>query len=137
VRATPKEPSAAPTTSRLALLTTSVAGLLAVVVAWIVVGSHGPLSALLGVGMVIGFFSASGLPFLFAREVGAGFAFLVLGMGYVLRILLGVVIYAVAVSSDAIDRQVVGLTVIGCALVWVNTQVVHGLSRRNQPTLDL
>jgi hypothetical protein len=122
---------------RLPLLTTTVAGLVAVLVAWVAVGSDGPLSALLGLGMVLGFFSASGLPFFFAREVSSGFAFLVLGMGYVLRILLGVVIYAVAVTSDAIDRQAVGLTVIACALVWVNTQLFHGLQRKNQPTLDL
>jgi len=55
----------------------------------------------------------------------------------VLRILLGVVVYAVASSSDAVDSQVVGITVIGCALVWVNTQVFLGLSRRHQPTLEL
>ena len=64
-------------------------------------------------------------------------AFLVLGMTYLLRILLGVLIWALAVESPRIDRVVVGVTVIACALVWVNTQVVVGLSRRNQPPLEL
>ena len=121
--------------SRVAALTTSAAGLVAVLVAWVAAGE--PLSALLGTGLVLGFFLLGGLPFVVADLGHKGMAFLVLGMTYLLRVLLGVVVWAVAVQSDRIDRVVVGVTVISCALVWVNTQVVLGLSRRHQPTLDL
>ncbi len=124
--------------NRTATLTTTVAGLLAVLLSWVLVGGEGPGSALLGLVMVVVFFTAGSLPFV---VVGDGerpaFAFIVLGMTYVLRILLGVAVYATATQSESVDSLVVGLTVIGCALVWVNTQVVLGLSRKHQPTLDL
>ena len=123
--------------SRPAALATLVTGLLAVLVAWVAVGAHGPLSALLGTAIALVFFGMGALPLLVAGEGGNGVAWVLLGLGYVLRILLGVVVYAVAVSSAAIDRSVVGLTVIACALVWLNTQLVWSLRRRNRPTLDL
>ena len=126
--------------NRLAALTTTVAGLLAVVIAWIAVGGHGPLSASLGVVLVLVFFSAGTLPFLVlgdGERRRSGLAFLVLGMTYVLRILLGVVVYQVATRSEQVNTTAVGLTVIGCALVWTNTQLVVGLRRRHQPTLEV
>jgi ATP synthase protein I len=124
-------------TSRPAALATLAAGLVAVVVAWAVVGSEGPLSAALGTTIVLAFFGLGTLPLAVAGKGPSGLAWIVLGLGYVLRIVLGVLVYAVAVSSDAIDRSAVGLTVIGCALVWLNTTLLVGLQRKNQPTLDL
>lgn len=126
--------------NRTAAATTALAGLLAVLVSWAAVGSSGPGSALLGAVMVLAFFGAGALPFVVAgdgTQGRSGFAFLVLGMTYVLRILLGVAVYTVASESDAVDSEVVGLTVIACALVWTNTQLFLGLSRRHRPTLDL
>jgi ATP synthase protein I len=126
--------------NRTAAATTALAGLLAVLVSWAAVGSSGPASALLGAVMVLAFFGAGALPFVVAgdgTQGRSGFAFLVLGMTYVLRILLGVAVYTVASESDAVDSKVVGLTVIACALVWTNTQLFLGLSRRHRPTLDL
>ncbi|MGZ6792076.1 MAG: hypothetical protein ACXVFV_03915 [Mycobacteriales bacterium] len=126
--------------NRVAALATAAAGVVAVLVAWAAVGAHGPLSALLGAVMVLAFFSAGTLPFAVAGDGTrgrSGLAFLVLGMTYVLRILAGVVVYQVATRSDAVDSKVVGLSVIGCALVWTNAQLVVGLRRRSQPTLDL
>lgn len=126
--------------NRTAAATTALAGLLAVLVSWAAVGSSGPGSALLGAVMVLAFFGAGALPFVVAgdgTQGRSGFAFLVLGMTYVLRILLGVAVYTVASESDAVDSKVVGLTVIACALVWTNTQLFLGLSRRHRPTLDL
>jgi hypothetical protein len=123
--------------SRPAALATLATGLLAVVVAWLAVGSHGPVSALLGTAIALVFFGMGALPLLVAGEGMNGVAWILLGLGYVLRILVGVAIYAVAVSSDSIDRTVVGLTVIVCALVWLNTQLVWSLRKRNRPTLDL
>jgi hypothetical protein len=86
---------------------------------------------------VLVFFGMGSLPLLVVGEGRNGLAWIVLGLGYVLRILVGVVVWAVAVSSDAIDRKAVGLTVIGCALVWLNTQLLLGLSRRHRAPLDV
>lgn len=125
---------------RAATLTTAVAGLVAIAVARIAVGTVGVASAALGAAVVLGFFLMGGLPFVVFGAGGKGksaMAFLVLGMTYLLRILLGVVVWAAAVESPRIDRVAVGETVIVCALVWVNTQVVVGLARRNQPPLEL
>ena len=123
--------------SRPAALATLVTGLVAVLVSWLAVGADGPLSALLGTGIALLFFGLGALPLLVVGEGRNGLAWLLLGLGYVLRILVGVVIWAAAVGSDRIDRTVVGLTVIVCALVWLNTQLVWSLRRRNRPTLDL
>lgn len=126
--------------NRVAALATAAAGVVAVLVSWAAVGAHGPLSAALGAAMVLAFFSAGTLPFAVAGDGTrgrSGLAFLVLGMTYVLRILAGVAVYQVATRSDAVDSTVVGLTVIGCALVWTNAQLVVGLQRRHQPTLDV
>ena len=124
--------------NRVATITTSIAGLIATTIAWIAVDN--PLSAVLGAVLVLVFFSAGSLPFVIAGDgTGgrSGLAFLVLGMTYVLRILVGVAVYQVASRSDGVDSTVVGLTIIGCALVWTNTQLVSGLQRKNQPALDV
>ena len=123
--------------NRTAALATLVAGVVAVLVAWLAVGSDGPLSALLGTTIVLVFFGLGTLPLALVGEGRNGLAWLMLGMGYVLRIMVGVIVYAIAVSSDAIDRRAVGLTVIACALVWLNTQVFLGLRRKGQPTLEV
>jgi hypothetical protein len=60
----------------------------------------------------------------------------VLGTTYVLRLVVGVVVYAVASSSADLDRRVIGLSIIACALAWTAAHVVLGLSRRHAPTLD-
>jgi len=98
------------------------------------------LSAALGAGVVLAFFLIGTIPLWIVGAGGPGrsaLGFLVLGLLYVLRILAGVIVWALAVDAPSVDRVVVGVTVIVCALVWVNTQVVVGLSRRYQPTLDV
>ena len=125
--------------SRAAALATTAAGAVAALVAGVVAPEHGVLSAALGTAMVVIFFGAGALPFAVAGDGTGGrgaLGFAVLGMTYVLRILAGVLVYATASTSDAVNNRVVGLTVIACALVWVNTQLVLGLSRRHQPALD-
>ena len=124
--------------NRVCALVTLAVGALCVLVSWAAVGSQGPGSALLGLVMVLVFFSVGTIPLAVAGDgTRSGFAFMVLAMTYVLRILLGVVVYVIASASPSIDRQAVGLTVIACALAWVNTQVVLGLSRKHQPTLEV
>jgi hypothetical protein len=125
VKAAPAVTTLLSTRNRRAGLVTAAVGGVAVLVSWAVVGDQGPLSALLGTVLVLVFFSAGTLPFV------------VLGMTYVLRILLGVAVYQVATRARSVDSTVVGLTIIGCALAWTNTQVVLGLRRAHQPTLEL
>ena len=126
--------------NRIAALATAFAGLLAMIGSAIAVGSQGWLSALVGAALVVAFFLASGLPLLVAgdgQRGQAGMGFLVLLMTYVLRLLVAIGVLTVAATSGAVDRRAMGLTVIGCALVWTTTQVVLGARRSTQPTLDL
>jgi ATP synthase protein I len=124
--------------NRVCALVTLAVGALCVLVSWAAVGNQGPASAFLGLVMVLVFFSVGAIPLAVVGDgSSSGFAFMVLAMTYVLRILLGVVVYVIASDSPSIDRQAVGLTVIACALAWVNTQVVLGLSRKHQPTLEV
>lgn len=122
----------------LSALVTSAAGTVCVLVALLTDGGDSAVSALLGLAMVLAFFGAGVVPFLVVGDgTRAALAFLVLGMTYVLRILLGVVVYALATSWAPLDRTATGVTVIVCALAWLNTQVALGLSRRHRPTLDV
>jgi hypothetical protein len=124
--------------NRTAALWVGAAGVIAAVIAALTVGGRGPGSALLGVVMVLAFFGAGSLPFLVVGDgTRPGLAFIVLGMTYVLRILLGVIAYGVATSMASIHSRTVGLTVIACAMVWTSTHVVLGLSRRHQPVLEV
>ncbi len=140
VTAAPEGRTLLRTRNRFAGLVTTTVGVVAVLVSWASVGDHGPLSAVLGTVLVLVFFSAGTLPFVVAGDgTGgrSGLAFLVLGMTYVLRILLGVAVYQVATRAPSVDSTVVGLTIIACALAWTNTQLVLGLQPKHQPNLEL
>jgi hypothetical protein len=96
-------------------------------------------SGLLGLALVIGFMSAGSLPFVVAgdtREGRGGLAFLVLGLTYALRLVLALVLLKAAARSHVLDREVIGLVVIACAVAWTGTQVALGLSRRHAPHLE-
>lgn len=124
--------------NRVAALVTLGVGIVCALVAWALVGTAGLGSSALGTVLVLAFFSAGMLPFLVAGDGSqAGLAFLVLGMTYVLRVLLGAVVYVAADRVEGVSSKAVGLTVIACALAWLNTQVLLGLSRRHQPVLDV
>lgn len=126
--------------NRVAALVTGGAGLVAMLIASLAVGPQGWLSALVATGLVVGFFTAGALPLLVAgdgRHGRASMGFLVLVMTYALRLVIAIGVLTVATTSGAVDRRVMGLTVIGCALVWTGTQVVLGTRRSTQPTLDL
>jgi ATP synthase protein I len=125
---------------RIAALTTTVAGVVAVLVGFVAVGGAGPLSALVGLLLVLGFLSAGSLPLLVAGDGSHGrdkLGFLVLGTTYALRLVLAIAVLTVADASGSVDSNVMGLTVIACALVWTATQVVLGSVRRHQPGLEL
>jgi hypothetical protein len=94
-----------------------------------------PVAALVGAVVVLLFFWAGALPLLL---VGgnlslAGVGFLLLMMTYVLRLIGLVIALTVASRSDAVDTRWLALTVIGCTLVWVATQVA--LVGRSRATL--
>ena len=125
---------------RIAALTTSLAGLVAALLGAVTAGRDGVLSAIVGTVLVLLFLSAGSLPLVVAGDGTQGRAklgFLVLGMTYALRLVLAVAVLTVADASGSVDSQVMGVTVIACALVWTATQVVLGTVRRHQPTLDL
>jgi ATP synthase protein I len=94
-----------------------------------------PLAALVASVVVLLFFWAGALPLLL---VGgdlslAGVGFLLLMMTYVLRLVGLVIALTLASRSDAVDTRWLALTVIGCTLVWVVTQVA--LVGRSRATL--
>jgi ATP synthase protein I len=94
-----------------------------------------PLAALVAAVAVLLFFWAGALPLLL---VGgnlslAGVGFLLLMMTYVLRLIGLVIALSLASRSDAVDTRWLALTVIGCTLVWVATQVA--LVGRSRATL--
>jgi hypothetical protein len=126
--------------NRVAALVTCVVGGAGTAVAAVTHGSDGVWSALLALVLVLVFFSVGSLPFAVAGDAQHGrgrLAFLVLALTYVLRLLVGVVVYGLAASSADLDRRVIGVTIIGCALAWTGAHVVLGVSRRHAPTLDL
>jgi hypothetical protein len=84
--------------------------------------------------------TAGSLPFVVAgdtRQGRGGAAFVILGLTYALRLVVALVVLKLAARSHVLDRQVIGLVVIACAVAWTATHVVLGLSRKHAPTLDL
>lgn len=126
--------------NRIAAATTTLAGLVAVLAGFVAVGGDGPLSAVVGLVLVLVFLSAGSLPLVVAGDGTQGrdkLGFLVLGTTYALRLVLAIAVLTVADSSGSVDSNVMGVTVIVCALVWTGTQAVLGTMRRHQPTLDV
>ena len=126
--------------NRVAALVTTVVGAAGTAVGAATSGSDGVWSALLGLVLVLAFMSAGAIPFVIAgdtRNGRGGVAFVVLGLTYALRLVLALVLLKLAARSHVLDRQVIGLTAIACAVAWTTTHVVLGLSRKHAPTLDL
>lgn len=126
--------------NRVAALVTSVVGAACTAVAAATHGGDGVWSALLGLVLVLAFMSAGALPFVVAGDTTqgrGGVAFVILGLTYALRLVLALVLLKLAAESDVLDRQVIGLTAIACAVAWTSTHVVLGLSRKHAPPLEL
>ena len=123
-----------------AALVSSLVGGACAAVAGLADGEHAALSALLGLGLVLGFLPAGTIPFVLAGDTKDGkgsFAFLVLAMNYALRLVLALVVLKLAARSDWVVGRSVGLTVIACTAAWTATHVYFGLARKHQPTLEL
>ncbi len=101
-----------------AVTLTLVTGVASVVVAAVTVGRTGLLAALVALGLVLGFLVLGQLPVAQAARGhrGAGAALLLLLYSARIAILLGT--FRVFYSSDDLDRDVLGLTVIACAAGW-------------------
>ncbi len=125
---------------RTGSLVTLAAGVVAGAVGAGTSGADGVRAAAVGTVLVLFFLSAGALPLVVAGD-GSGdrsrLGFLVLATTYALRLVTAIAVLTAASASGAVDVQVMGLTVIGCALVWALTQAVLGLRRRGQPGLDL
>jgi hypothetical protein len=113
-----------------AVLLTALTGLVAVAVAAVTSGSDGALAALLAVGIVLGFLVVGQLPVAQVargrRAVGSALLLLL----FTSRVMLLLVAFRVFYSSDAVDREVLGLSVIACALGWTAGTVWSALRWR-------
>ena len=101
-----------------AVILTLATGGLATVVAGLVAGGQGVLGALLALALVLGFLLLGQLPLgLVARGRGRlGTALLVLI--YTARLVILLMAFRTFSVAGGVDRTVLGLTVIACALAW-------------------
>lgn len=101
-----------------AVVLTVLAGLVCAAVAAVAIGPDGVLSALVGVGLVLGFLLVGQLPITqVARGRGMLGAALLVFL-YSTRLLLLLLAWRVLSAGDTIDRRTLGLTVVVCALAW-------------------
>jgi hypothetical protein len=110
----------------LALLT----GAVSIVVAVVVAGADGLRAAALAVGLVLGFLLVGQLPIgqvaRGRRRLGAA----LLVVLFVLRVIALLVAFAAFYVADGVDREVLGLTVMACALAWTAGTVWSALRWR-------
>lgn len=97
----------------------AVVGTIALLAGSLVIGGVDALAgAAVGLALVTLFLLAGRLPFLVDAQLGAGAAFLVLGINYLFRVVLLVVALAALRDQAWLDPRVVGLVVIVGALGW-------------------
>jgi ATP synthase protein I len=101
---------------------------------WLLDGNRGAAGAALGVAMVTLFFAGGRAPMLLADSTPAGPLFLLIAMGYVLRVLLLLVVLLAFGDAGWVDRAAVAAAVLTCALLWTVSLVHRHLTSR-QPTL--
>ena len=119
-----------------ATLTALAVGAVCVVVGSVVSGTDGLWAALLGVGLVLGFLFVGQLPVAQAARGRGGLGALLLLLGYSLRVLLLLMVFAVVTQAEEPDRQVLGVTVIAVALGWTAGTVWTWLHWRG-PVVDV
>jgi hypothetical protein len=97
-------------------------------------GADAAVGTLVGLALVTAFFLVGRIPVRLAPVVPAGLGFLLLGLGYALRIVLLILALGAVRNLAHVDGRVVAGTVILGALVWSFAQVgAHVTSRR--PTI--
>jgi ATP synthase protein I len=117
---------------------TAVAAVPLLVVAGFALSGGAPAAAgaALGVAMVVLFFAGGRAPMLLARTVPAGPLFLLVALGYVLRVVLLLAVLLAFGHNSWLDRSAVAATVIAGALAWTLLLVRRHLTSR-QPTLEI
>ena len=109
---------------------TLVAGAVSVILATVSTGRQGLLSALVGVGLVLGFLLVGQVPVGQAARGRSRLGAALLVALYVTRVVLLLVAFRLVVDGDEVDREVLGLTVIGTALGWTAGTVWSALRWR-------
>jgi ATP synthase protein I len=103
---------------------------------WIVGGDRSGAGAALGVAMVVLFFAGGRAPMALARTTPAGPLFLLIAMGYVLRVVLLLAVFIALGDAGWVDHSAVASTVVSGALLW-SAALVHGHATSRQPTLEI
>jgi len=96
-------------------------------------GSAGLVAALVATLLVIGFFASGSVPLFLAGQVALtrGSGVVLLLMTYTLRLLLVLMVLAVAAQTDLVDGPTLGVTVIACTLAWSGLQMLAVLQARD------
>lgn len=97
-------------------------------------GQRSAAGATLGVAMIVLFFAGGRAPMFLASSTPAGQLFLLVAMGYVLRVVLLLVVLVNLGDASWLDRKAVAATVIAGALLWT-AALVHAHLTSRQPTL--
>jgi len=108
----------------------------ALVLLAVVSGSDAVLGAAIGLALVAGFFLGGRVPVRLSGLVPAGVSFLLLGLGYVLRLALLLVALRALRGAPWLDTDVLGVTVVVASLVWVGAQTWAYLVQNPLPRRD-
>jgi hypothetical protein len=115
----------------------AVVGAFALLAGSLVFGGADALAgAAVGLALVALFLLAGRLPFLVHAQLGAGVAFLVLGVNYVFRVVLLAVALVALRDQTWLDPRVVGVVVIVGALGWNAVALRRHLLAGNAPAAD-
>jgi hypothetical protein len=108
-----------------------------VVAGFALVGGHrAAAGSALGLVMLVLFFAGGRAPMLLAPSVAPGPLFLLVAMGYVLRVVLLLAVLVAFGRKDWLDSSAVAVTVVAGALAWTGWLVRQHLTAR-QPTLEI
>ncbi|MEU2625517.1 hypothetical protein [Kitasatospora sp. NPDC007106] len=108
---------------RGAAIPTAVAGLVAAVIATLVVGTKGLIGALAAVLLVMAFFSFGQVALDRLTRNNPQILMAAALLVYTTQILLVAVVLAVFKNTTLFDTKVFGFTLLGCALIWTGFQV--------------
>jgi ATP synthase protein I len=101
---------------------------------WVSSGNRGAAGAGLGVAMIVLFFAGGRAPMFLANSTPAGQLFLLIAMGYILRVVLLLAVLLAFRDAGWLDRTAVATTVLTGALLWTAALVQAHLTTE-QPTL--
>ena len=101
-----------------AFLLSVVAGVLSVLVAAVLGDGRTAASAAVGAVLVVAFLAVGQVPLAAAARGHAGLGAMLLLLGYLSRMLLGLVALLLLLNGDGLDRRAVGLTVMATGAAW-------------------